>query len=226
MRETARNLCTADVGNRSLDDLEREKEAALRSPRWTRLDEKIKDLCGGGFRPDLSKSEGKERERIVTRLEALRKLKLCDYIDGGYRLKGRWDEALRNNGRYNAFLKARNELKHPAPSRLRLDSGIDGEITGKVTKIYRTDDDASDNHAVVIESDNGLAYFVPLFKAPEVRDGDKKAALKEGDEISLRTYKTQKGRLTPVMETLASRERSRQDSRNKHHRKPGLGNER
>jgi hypothetical protein len=81
---------------------------------------------------------------------------------------------------------------------MKIYSGEHGLVTGKVTKIYRTDEDASDNHAVVIESPDGKAYFVPLFKRPEIRDGLEKGLLKEGELVSVKTYESQRGRLTPV----------------------------
>jgi hypothetical protein len=198
MREYARDLCTAQIGTRSRKDLEIEKERELTAPRFIALDKKIKELCGGTFKVNLS-GEDRDRERILTRLENLRKLKLCAYKEGGYKLSPRWEEDLKANGRYNAFLKARAALRYGSPSKLRLYSGLEGTVTGKVTKVYRTDGDASDNHAVVLEGLDGKAYFIPLFKKPELREGDKKVDLKEGDFISARAYETQRGRLTPAL---------------------------
>jgi hypothetical protein len=198
MREYARDICTAQIGSKTRKDLETEREKELTAGRFTSLDKRIKELCGGGFRVNLT-GEKENRDQLLARLEYLRKLKLCAYKDGGYKLSPRWEENLKANGRYNCFLKARAALRHSPPSSLRLYSGLDGSITGKVVKVYRTDGDASDNHAVVVEGLNGKAYFVPLFKKPELREGDKKISLKEGDFISVRTYETQRGRLTPVM---------------------------
>jgi hypothetical protein len=198
MREYARDICTGQIGTRTRKDLEIEKEQELAASRFTGLDKKIKELCAGTFRVHLD-GEEKDRERILTRLEYLRKLKLCVYEKGGYKLSPRWEDNLKTNGRYNSFLKARTLLRYSSPSNLRLFSGLEGSITGKVVKVYRTDGDASDNHAVVIEGLNGKAYFVPLFKKPELRDGEKRIDLREGDFISVRTYETQRGRLTPVM---------------------------
>jgi len=81
---------------------------------------------------------------------------------------------------------------------MKIYSGEQGMITGKVTKIYRTDDDASDNHAVVLEGVDGKAYFVPLLKRPELHDGKEKAFLKEGELVTIKAYQSQRGRLTPV----------------------------
>ncbi|MDR1389529.1 MAG: DUF3363 domain-containing protein [Treponema sp.] len=205
MRETARDLCTAQLGKRTEKDLAVEREKQLSTPRFTALDKRIKELCAGTSRVTLHGGIY-EKDRISARMEALRKLKLCRYEGGGYRLKTNWDEDLKANGRYSAFLKSREHLNYSNPSSLKVYSGAAGEITGKVTKIYRTDGDASDNHAVVLEGLDGGAYFVPLFKKPEItaqsKAGEGKApgeSLAEGDFVTLKIYRTQTGRLTPFI---------------------------
>jgi len=88
-------------------------------------------------------------------------------------------------------------LKYTDQTNLKLYSGEQGMITGKVTKIFRTDDDASDNHAVIIEALDGKAYFIPLFKKPEMYEGKAKTKLNEGELITIKPLANQKGRLTP-----------------------------
>ena len=196
MREYARDICTSQLGNRTIREIALEKERELEAHRYTRLDARIKDLCGDSLRVSLA-GRVADRERIMTRLENLRKINLCVYKDGAYRLSPAWEEDLKANGRYNAFLQARTMLEHTAPSNLKLYSGEMGMLTGKVTKIFRTDDDASDNHAVVIECLDGMAYFVPLFKKPDMYDNKEKTRLKEGEVVSLKPLENQRGRLTP-----------------------------
>jgi hypothetical protein len=198
MRETARDLCTAQLGCRTRKEIELEKERELTSPRYTRLDKRIKELCSGGYRVDLS-ILGTERQRVLARLEYLRKIKLCVYREGGYKLASTWEEDLRASGRYNVFLKARGSLVYSTPSRFKVYSGAQGQISGKVTKIYRTDEDASDNHAVILESVDGRAYFVPFLTKPEAKGPKGGMPVKEGDFITLKAYKSQKGRLTPFL---------------------------
>ena len=59
------------------------------------------------------------------------------------------------------------------------------------------------NHAAVISAANGKTYFVPFFKKPELTatltEGGAKKPLNEGDYISLKTYRSQTGRLTPII---------------------------
>ncbi|MDR2941747.1 MAG: DUF3363 domain-containing protein [Treponema sp.] len=222
MREYARDICTAQIGYRTPAEIEIDKEKQLEAPRFTHLDKTINELCGNGNRVNLKGIIGdRERVRILTRLENLRKIGLCTYEDGSYQLSHSWEEDLRANGRYNTFLKARSQLQYADPSKLKVYTGEHGTISGKVTKIYRTDDDTSDNHAVVIESlDGKTAYFVPLFKTPEMftgksktrlengkpvlKDGKpvierEKTKLREGETVSIKTYESQRGRLTPVI---------------------------
>jgi hypothetical protein len=199
MREYARDICTSQLGYRTASELAIEKEKELEARRFTKLDEKIKGLSGDTFKVYTGQIYA-DRERILTRLENLRKLGLCTYDKGAYHLSKQWEDDLRANARYNTFLAARSELKYTDPSKLKVYTGEHGTITGKVTKIYRLEDDASDNHAVVIESPDGKsAFFVPLFKAPMLHDGKEKTRLKEGEMVSIKTYESQRGRLTPVI---------------------------
>ena len=212
MRGSAMGLCTEQIGYRTQADLDMEKEQELYVPRKTRLDGRIEGLCVGR-RVSLGGAVH-DKERILIRLETLRKLQLCAYENGGYVLKQGWKNDLEANTRYNVFLKAREGLKYTDPSLMKVYSGNDGIITGKVTKIYKTDDDESDNHVVVLEGIDGRAYFVPFLKKPEAcarknvgadpETGEAghetvKTPLKEGELITLKTYKSQKGRLTPVL---------------------------
>jgi hypothetical protein len=198
MRETARDLCTAQLGTRTKADLAVEREKEIEAARFTKLDGMIKELCGGGFRPNLA-GAGKDRGRVLARLEYLRRVKLCVYEGGGYKLAARWEADLTANGRYNAFLKAREGLQYTQASRLRVYAGEAGAVTGRVTKIYRTDGDASDNHAVVLETLDGRAYFIPLMRKPEAYAGKEKAPVAEGDFLTVKAPPSQRGRLAPVM---------------------------
>jgi len=203
MREYARDICTTQLGIRTRTEIELEKEQELTARRYTGLDRRIKELCNGTFTVNIAGAiNTQERERLMARIESLRKMNLCVYKDGAYKLSPRWEEDLRANGRYNTFLKARSVLRYSKPASLRVFSGGQGQLTGKVTKVYRTDGDASDNHAVILEGLDGRAYFVPLFKRPEVWVDvfkNHKEPLREGTLVSIKTYEGQQGRLTPIM---------------------------
>ena len=200
MRESARALCTERAGLRTMRDVEIEREAELSAPRFTRIDKKIFERYGNRMNAEeVRHVPGVDVRRIRVRMDALCKLKLCTYKDGGYKLKDGWGEDLKANGRYNAYLKARDELRYTPAHSLRVYSGETKYLTGKVTKVYRLDGDASDNHAAVVESIDGKAFFVPFFKQPEAWEKGIKTQLKEGDYITLKPRQSQKGRLTPTI---------------------------
>ena len=88
---------------------------------------------------------------------------------------------------------------------------LENSFFDKVTK-YKPDDDFSNNHAVLIESLDGKAYFVPLLKSPQMYDMNSisgrlkdgkleklKMGVMEGDFISVKTYESQQRRLTPII---------------------------
>jgi len=203
MREYARDICTSQIGNRTSGEMVLEKERELEAQRFTRIDENVKDLCGENFSIN-PRNVYVNRERILARIENLRKIGLCSYKDGAYHFSPQWEEGLRANGRYNTFLTARSQLQYSDQTNLKVFSGADGVVSGKVTKIYRPEDDFSNNHAVIIEGLDGKAYFVPLLKAPEMimksgYEGKEKTKLIEGELVRINTYETQSGRLTPVI---------------------------
>jgi hypothetical protein len=125
---------------------------------------------------------------------------LCAWKKDRYEVKENWEEDLRIQGRYNCYLGARQELKYTGKLNLKLyEPAKHGTITGRVTKIYKTDD-VSDNHAILLEGIDGAAYFVPLFNKPE--------GVSEKDAVSVKAWKNQSGRLRPfinprTMESLA-----------------------
>ena len=202
MREYARDICTSQIGRRTAREMEIEKERELEAPRFTRIDDTIKDLCGSGGGSQVKVPHIiSNKDRMLTRLENLRKLGLCKYENNAYVFVNNWEESLKANSRYNTFLQARNNLVFSRPADLQVYTGAQGNIAGKVTKIYSPEDDTSNNHAVIIEGLDGKAYFVPLLKRPMAHDGKYKAKfeLKEGGLVSLAAYKMQTGRLTPVI---------------------------
>ena len=209
MREYARDICTSQIGNRTAGEIALEKERELEAQRFTKLDERLKSLCGGNFSINTNGIYS-NRERILTRIENLRKMGLCSYRDGAYHFSPKWEEDLRANGRYNTFLAARSQLRYTDQRNLQVYSGEHGVVTGRVTKIFRPEDDFSNNHAVIIEGLDGRAYFVPLLKAPEMyaetgSGSNEKIKLREGELVRIKTYQNQHGRLTPVISRQESK---------------------
>jgi hypothetical protein len=187
MREYARDISTSLIGGRTHQEIKLEREKQLSANRYTKIDDKIKLLCNGTFSVDLEKTTKTDRARYVARLEHLRSIGLCRFVNGNYKLEPRWEEELKANGRYNTYLDSKKRLQWTLPSKLKVYSGEDGKITGKISKIYKIDNGNSFNYAVLVEGVNGKAYYVPLMKEPRV---------KEGDLVSLNSSRSHTGRLT------------------------------
>jgi hypothetical protein len=93
-------------------------------------------------------------------------------------------------GRYNSFLKARSELSVSLPYRMELYTKETGEVSGRITRLYRMNDEENWNHAILIENEKlRKAWYVPLYFEPEGKLLNAEAA------CGLRT--NQKGLLVP-----------------------------
>ncbi len=185
MRENACNICTSLVGSRTKEDLALEKEGAITANRYTYLDERINEQMKDA-QVGLNYT-GRDRENINRRLDHLRSLGLCRFEVDKYIFNSEWEKTLKTNGRYNAFISSRKALKYTNEQNLLLYDGKQGSVSGIITKIYKTDE-VSDNHAILLESIDGKAYFIPLFRKPSVSGGQTVEVIPE---------KNQKGRLVP-----------------------------
>jgi hypothetical protein len=193
MRETARDLCTAMIGSRTPAELKADMEKQAYADRWTKLDEKLKDVIIGNKIYLEYVDKNSKKNLFINRIEHLQGLGLCAWNNDHYEVKENWEEELRIQGRYNCYLDSRRELEYTNKLNLKLyEGGKYGTVTGIVTKIYKTDD-VSDNHAVLLEGIDGKAYFVPLFNKPE--------NINEKDAVSIKAWKNQKGRLRPIVNT-------------------------
>jgi hypothetical protein len=79
-----------------------------------------------------------------------------------------WQKKLKAMGRYNSFLKARSELSLSLPYQMELYTKETGEAGGKITRLYRMNDEENWNHAILIENDKlQKAWYVPLYFEPD-----------------------------------------------------------
>lgn len=181
----ASEIATNIIGERSMEDIALSNDRKLSSNRWTSYDEDILKL---------SKNNKiiPESERLRRRLNHLIELDLASYENGIYSLEKNWDTTLQITGRYNSFLKARDELKWNLKNDLKLFEG--GQISGIVRKVYTLDDEYENNNAVIIENKNE-AYFVPLFNRPSKK--------LEGKECVIEASATSKGRLAAKIYTIS-----------------------
>jgi hypothetical protein len=202
MRESARDICTSLIGPRTRSDMALEKKAVLTANRYTYLDGRIKETALEN-RIDCGQIR-KDREQFVARLDHLKSLGLCKWKEGVYVLSPGWEETLKTAGRYNTFLDARG--RYADGSKVVLYNSDMGNRRGAVRKIYKTDE-VSDNHAVLLESPDGKAYFIPLFRKPEVR---------EGEHVTVIPKKNERGRLSAALvkdEQKDERQRGREQGR-------------
>jgi hypothetical protein len=191
MRETARDICTAMAGTRTRGELLADREKQAYADRWTKLDENMKDIIIGNKIYLEYAGDGGKKNLYINRIGHLQGLGLCAWNKDHYEVKENWEEALRIQGRYNCYLCSGGALKYTNKLNLKLyEPAKHGTISGRVTKIYKTDD-VSDNHAILLEGIDGSAYFVPLFKKPE--------GVNEKDAVSIKARGSQKGRLVPFV---------------------------
>lgn len=183
----ASDIATNIAGERSAEEIAIAKEKAVIANRWTSYDEDIQKLS-------KNNKIVPESERLRRRLNHLIELDLASYENGIYSLEKNWDTTLQITGRYNSFLKARDELKWNLKNDLKLFEG--GQISGIVRKVYTLDDEYENNNAVIIENKNE-AYFVPLFNRPSKK--------LEGKECVIEASTTSKGRLAAKIYTISKK---------------------
>lgn len=191
MRDISRDICTSLVGSRTDEQIRQEKLNQLSADRFTRLDNEIESLIFTNNELD-TKSIFTKKEVLLARLEHLKKMGLCTRKDKKYIFEKNWSDTLKTVGRYNVYLDARNSLPYSSKYDFTVFSAESDRIRGVVTRVYRLQED-SDANAVVVESIDGKAYFIPLYK---------KAWVEKGDAIQVEALPNQKGRLTPRFEKV------------------------
>ena len=195
MRDIARDICTSLVGSRTDEQIREEKRNQLKAARYIKLDREIESLMFTNNTVD-TKSIFTKKELLLTRLEHLHTMGLCKRDGKKYIFEKDWIDTLKNVGRYNVYLDARNELHYTSKYDYTLFRPEEKNASGIVTKVYRMQED-SDANAVVVESIDGMAYFIPLYK---------KAPVREGDTVRVEMVQNQKGRLTPRFEKVSEAE--------------------
>ena len=186
MRDIARDICTSLVGSRTDEQIREEKRNQLKAARYIKLDHEIESLIFNNNTLD-TRSIFTKKELLLTRVEHLHTMGLCKRDGKKYIFEKDWIDTLKNVGRYNVYLDARNELHYT------LFRPEEKNTSGIVTKVYRMQED-SDANAVVVESIDGKAYFIPLYK---------KAPVKQGETVKVEAVRNQKGRLTPCFEKVS-----------------------
>lgn len=192
MREMARQICTAMVGERTAAEMRAERENLHKRSRYCKLDDEIaRREVRVNTPPFGSMVTVLGNEPLRKRLEHLSDLGFAERAAekfGVYLLEEGWADKLRTVGRYNSFLRARRELQQADGRSLVLYGADCGSVRGTVTRRYVMNDEDSWNHAVVIEAKD-KAWYVPLFYEPD-KDW-------ENREVSCELRENQRGLLVP-----------------------------
>jgi hypothetical protein len=200
IREMTREICTAMIGSRTGEQIRQQKENIHKAIRYTYVDEDLKNFerpYDGQDTRFESRIESSE-ETHYKRLTFLASLDLAQQ-DGESRncfyLEKSWKHKLKSLGRYNSYLRARQELQYTLPCNLEEYCAETGPIEGQITRLYKMNDEDSWNHAMVVENKElGKAWYVPLWYEP--RD------VLAGSTVRLRAKKNERGQMRPVIYVL------------------------
>lgn len=183
-RAIASEITTNLIGPRTEEQKRLAREKIFEALRWTPNDLNIQEAVKDGIVVPTN-------ELMHRRLDFLKTKGLAQFKDGKFILDKKWDEILVNTGRYNSFLEAREELKWTDRANLELFCGK-GKIQGKVTKLYRMNEEWQHNNGLLVEDGKGQAWFVPLFNPPPAKFA--------GKSVIIENQANSKGLLVPKIQ--------------------------
>jgi hypothetical protein len=183
MREHTRDILTEALGDRRPIPEEARLKREVKANRFTSLDEIIQ--IAGGTRGAVSAmairavATPAKAEAAVSRLKFLEEVGLARREGGCYQLSSDWEESLNTSRRFMSYLEAAKKLQFTSQSLLRLYSPErDGRIVGRVSAIGLIDE-LSTNNYLLVETIDGRAFYVPLYRrARGIAVGDSIALMK------------------------------------------------
>jgi hypothetical protein len=173
MREMNRQICTELAGKRNREEIQTAVLQSYKTYRYCPLDGYIhlyeKPLAE---QDEVYETQVGARDDIMPkRLDFLSSLGLAKKAEGKkelFCLEKDWQKKLKAMERYNSFLKARSELSLSLPYQMELYTKETGEAGGKITRLYRMNDEENWNHAILIENNKlKKAWYVPLYFEPD-----------------------------------------------------------
>ena len=200
MREHTRDILTEALGDRrSLPEaLRLEKE--IRANRFTSLDDVIQTASGVHGQVSAKSIRAvatpARADAALARLKFLQKVGLAEREGMEYRVFENWEKSLAISRRFASYLGASRQLRFTPPSLLRLYSPErDGRVVGRVSAIGLIDE-LSNNNYVVVETIDGRAFYVPLYRKPRgLTVGDSivlmRASVSAGSETAPPNRRTQ-----------------------------------
>ena len=193
MREHTRDILTEALGDRRpLPEAVRLKKE-IRANRFTSLDEIIRTASGTigqvSAKSIRASTTPEKAEATIARLKFLVNVGFAEKEGTLYRISPRWEESLAVSRRFTSYLEAARQLKFTPQIMLRLYSpDRDGRIVGRVSAVGLIDE-LSTNNYLLIETIDGRAFYVPLFRKPR--------GIKVGDSIALMKVPHQEARRYP-----------------------------
>jgi len=181
MREHTRDILTEGLGDRRPLPQEERLKTEIKSNRFTSLDE-IVQMAAGAHAAVTAKAirlvaTPAKADAAVARLRFLEYVGLAQRKGNDYQLSHNWKESLLISRRFGSYLEAAKRLEFTPQSLLRLYSPErDGRIVGRVSAIGLIDE-LSTNNYLLIETIDGRAFYVPLYRRPR--------AIAVGDSIAL-----------------------------------------
>ena len=174
IREMASQICTELVGPRTKEQIENSIKKLPMATRYCVLDNKI-ELYAVRNTDEKTKKEFPEKilaqdDIMQQRLSFLSELGFAkkDNNEKTFLLEKQWAKKLKSIGRYNSFLKARNELVFTQAADLQMFTKETAEtVQGKITKIFKMNEEDSWNNAIIVEDKKSKkAYYVPVYAEP------------------------------------------------------------
>ncbi len=184
LREHTRDILTEALGDRRPLPREEQLKKDIKASRFTRLDDTIR-TAAGARESVTAEAIGKiatpvEANAATSRLKFLLEIGLVQKNGKEYRFLPDWEESLAISRRFASYLEATRQLKFTPRSLLRLYSPErDGRIVGHVSAIGLIDE-LSTNNYLLVETIDGRAFYVPLYKRPK--------GIAPGDSIALMTF--------------------------------------
>jgi hypothetical protein len=195
IREMSRQICTSLAGKRTVEEIRQSAALAYKSGRYCFIDDAIKAR-------EIPLHESGQFGSAVFMTDDLMRKRLLFLSDLGFAemkknngreifyLERDWKKKLKDAGRYNTFLNARNSLLSTAAYDLERFTAETGTIRGTVTKLYKMNDEDSWNNAMLIENRTlKKAWYVPMHFEPDEK------LLNTKVKCGLKTLQT--GRLVP-----------------------------
>jgi hypothetical protein len=169
MREHARDILTAVLGDRRPLPEEERLRREIKANRFTSLDEVIQMVGGAGtvsMKSLRSVATPVRADAAIARLKFLEEVGLAHREGRDYTLSPDWEDSLRISRRFVSYLEAAKHIRYTPKSLLRLYSPErDGRIVGRVSALGLIDE-LSNNNYILVETIDGRAFYIPLYRKP------------------------------------------------------------